>query len=267
MRLPTRRRGFTLIELLLVMAVIGILAAAIIPMASGALNSQRKARATGHIRAIAGACDAYRKLYGEFPLVRPGSYATMTTDYPAFRQDLYAQLTGTKVLYSTVIPATGASSVQLVAYNDGVFGPRASKRVVRPLLTRSMVTACDASGNEEAEETAFSEFIDPWGNAYDYRYRIACVAGDSTSLNTAGKFGAWRTPEFLLVSCGRDFVASASASTPHVPSMEEYWHASLPASPTAASFNMTTVGTVSTAYFEDGAGYTRSDNITSWSGR
>ncbi len=261
---PSRRRGFTLVELLLVMAVIAILAAAIIPLATGALNSQRKARATGHIRAIAGACDAYRKLHGEFPLVRPGTYSTMTTDYPAFRQDLYAQLTGTKVLFSTVT-ATGAPSIQLVAHNDPVFGARASKRVVRPLLGPSIVPACDATGKEDVDAAQFTEFIDPWGNAYDYRYRIACQPGEATNASGANKFASWRSPEFLLVSCGRDFIGSTDSSKPHVPAMEEYWHASLPSG--AATFNMTIAGTVSPSYFEDGATFTRSDNITSWSGR
>lgn len=264
MRPPFRRRGFTLIELLLVMAVIAILTAAIIPLAGGAINSQRKARATGHIRAIAGACDAFRKLHGEFPLVRPGTYSTMTTDYPAFRQDLYAQLTGTKVLFTTVT-ATGAPSIQLVNYNDGVFGARASKRVIRPLLGPSIVPACDAGGKEDVAAELLTEFIDPWGNAYDYRYRIACLPGEATNASGANKFSSWRSPEFLVVSCGRDFVASTNGAKPHVPSMEEYWHASMPSG--AATFNMTTAGTVSPSYFEDGATFTRSDNITSWSGR
>lgn len=262
---PLPRRGFTLIELLVVMAVIGILAAAVLPLASGAINSQRKARATGHIRAIAGACDAYRKLYGDFPLVQVGSYSTLTSDYPAFRQDLYAQLTGTKVLFATVT-TTGAPSLRLVAYNDALL-PNATKRAIRPILTPTVVTACDAAGDEDVAADQLTEFIDPWGNAYDYRYRVACAANEATNNTATNKYGYWFAPEFLLVSCGKEFVASASATKPHVPSMDEYWHASLPASPTAASFNMATRGTISSAYFEDGAGYTRSDNITNWSGR
>lgn len=257
-----RRRGFTLIELLLVMAVIGILAAAIIPLAGGAINSQRKARATGQIRAIAGACDAYRKLYGEFPLVRPGTYSSMTTDYPNFRQDLYAQLNGTKVLFSTVT-ASGAPSIQLVDHNDPVFGTRASRRVIRPILGPSLVTACDAAGDDSAPPENDTEFIDPWGNAYDYRYRIACAAGEATNATGANKFSSWRSPEFLIVSCGKEFIEGATLK--HVPSMEEYWHASLPSG--ATTFNMTITGTVSPSYFEDGTGFTRSDNLTSWSGR
>ena len=265
MRPASRRPGFTLIELLLVIAVIGILAAAVLPLANGAINSQRKARATGHIRAIAGACDAYRKLYGEFPLVRPGTYSTLTADYPAFRQDLFAQLAGTKVVFSTVT-STGATSVQLVSYNDATaFGARASKRVIRPLLTTSLVPGCDDNGKEDVAAASMTQFIDPWGNAYDYRHRIACTAAENTFTTGTNKYSSWRSPEFLLVSCGKEFVASSSTVTPHVPSMEEYWHASLPTG--AATFNMTTTGTVSTSYFQDGTGYTRSDNITSWSGR
>jgi len=265
MRTLLRRRGFTLIELLLVMAVIGILAAAVLPLAGGAINSQRKARATGHIRAIAGACDAYRKLYGDFPLVQPGSYSSMTTDYPSFRQDLYAQLTGTKVLLATVTTG-GEPSLRLVAHNDSLL-PNASRRVVRPILTPTVVTACDAAGQENVAADKLTEFIDPWGNAYDYRYRVACAANEGTGNTASNKYGHWFAPEFLLVSCGKEFVPSTDAARPHVPAMDEYWHASLPASPSPTSFNMTTRGTISPAYFEDGDGHSRADNLTSWSGR
>ncbi len=263
MRAPSRRPGFTLIELLLVMAVIGILAAAILPLATGAINSQRKARATGHIRAIAGACDAYRKLYGDFPLAgRAAVPSAYTTDFPEFRQDLYAQLTGTKVLLATVT-TTGAPSLQLVAYNDSLL-PNAAKRAIRPLLTPTVVAACDAAGNEDVDADQLKEFIDPWGNAYDYRYRLACSANDPTT-NT-GRYAYWYNPEFLLVSCGREFVASATTAKPHVPAMDEYWQASKPTAPTSSNA-MTTRGVIPSTYFEDGADYTRSDNITNWSGR
>ena len=95
--------------------------------------------------------------------------------------------------------------------------------------------------------------------------RIACTAAETTVTTGTNKYSSWRSPDFLLVSCGKEFVASSSTVTPHVPSMEEYWHASLPTG--ATTFNMTTTGTVSTSYFQDGTTYSRSDNITSWSGR
>ena len=265
-----RRPGFTLIELLLVIAIIGILAAATMPMAMSAINSQRKARATGAIKAIGAACDAYRKLYGDFPLARAGtSPYPMGSDLPAFRQDLFAQLNGTKVLYTTT-NAAGLPSVELVNHNDSRL-VNASKRVVRPILDERAVPACDASGNENVDPSAKTEFVDPWGNAYDYRYRVACAAG-AASVGTGGAtalggYSHWMSPEYLVVSCGPDFVESADSGKPHVPDMEEYWHVSKPDPAPSADANMGARGVVSSVYFENGEGYSRADNITSWSGR
>lgn len=260
---PKPRKAFTLIELLLVMGVIAILAAAMIPLVGGALNSQRKARATGEIKAMAGACDAYRKLYGEFPCVRAGTYSSMTTDHAAFRLDLYDQLVGRKVLKSTAL-ANGKINLSLVAYNNATL-PNGAKRVQRPLLSASLIQGCNSQGDDRVDPAAMTQFLDPWGNAYDYRYRVL-PSSATGSIDTA-PFTTWLSPDFLLVSCGPEFVPSTKGTTPHVPLMNEYWHASLPSSPSPTTFAMTTRGTVSPAYFEDGTGFNRSDNITNWSGR
>jgi prepilin-type N-terminal cleavage/methylation domain-containing protein len=259
---PANRPAFTLIELLLVMGVIGILAAVMIPLVGGAINSQRKARATGEIKALAGACDAFRKLYGEFPCVRNGTYSTMTTDYPAYRQDLYDQLVGRKILNATAL-AAGRTNLALVAFNDPSL-PNASRRIARPLLSAELIQGCSDTGDDRVTPEQMTQFLDPWGNAYDYRYRVLPASGGATD---ATPFTTWLAPDFFIVSCGASFVPSAVAATPHVPLMNEYWHASLPSSPSPPTFSMTTRGTVSPAYFEDGTGFTRSDNITNWSGR
>ena len=256
------RKAFTLIELMLVMGVIAILAAAMIPLVGGAINSQRKARATGEIKAIASACDAYRKLYGEFPCVRNGTYSTATTDYPAFRQDLYDQMVGRKVLLATAL-SSGKTNLSLVAYNNSTL-PNAARRVPRPLVSAELIQGCSDNGDDRVAPDLMTQFLDPWGNAYDYRYRILPTAAGATDTTP---FTTWLAPDFLLVSCGPEYVASTSATTPHVPLMNEYWHASLPTSPSPATFSMTTRGTVSPGYFEDGTGFTRSDNLTNWSGR
>jgi prepilin-type N-terminal cleavage/methylation domain-containing protein len=259
---PAPRKAFTLIELMLVMGVIAILAAVMIPLVGGAINSQRKARATGEIKAIAAACDAFRKLHGEFPCVRNGTYTTLTADYPAFRQDLYDQLLGRKILHATAL-SSGKTNLALVNYNNAVL-PNASKRVPRPFLSASLIQGANNQGDDRVAPEDMTQFIDPWGNAYDYRYRVLPTA---TGATDAGPFTTWLAPDFLLVSCGPEFVASTVAATPHVPVMNEYWHASLPSTPSPSTFSMTTRGTVSPGYFEDGVGFTRSDNLTNWSGR
>jgi prepilin-type N-terminal cleavage/methylation domain-containing protein len=260
---PKPRKAFTLIELMLVMGVIAILAAVMIPLVGGAINSQRKARATGEIKALAGACDAFRKLYGEFPCVRNGTYTTLATDYPAYRQDLYDQLLGRKVLQATAL-SSGKTNLSLVAFNDASL-PNASKRVVRPLISGALIQGCNDLGEEQVAPELMTQFLDPWGNAYDYRYRVLPTA---TGATDATPFTTWLAPDFLLVSCGPDFVPSTVTSKPHVPLMDEYWHATGTINGFAFStFSMGTRGTVSPAYFENGTTFNRSDNITNWSGR
>jgi hypothetical protein len=117
---------------------------------------------------------------------------------------------------------------------------------------------------EQVAPELMTQFLDPWGNAYDYRYRVLPTA---TGATDATPFTTWLAPDFLLVSCGADFVPSTVTSKPHVPLMDEYWHASLPASPSPSTFSMGTRGTVSPGYFENGTTFNRADNITNWSGR
>ena len=239
-----RRPAFTLIELLLVIAIIAILSAATIPMAMSAINSQRKARTTGAIKALASGCDAFRKLYGDFPNARSGASASSQTN--AFRQDLFAQLNGTKVLLITAT-ATG-STTELVNHNDSRLS-NGAKRVVRPILDQTAVPASDGTGNENVTAALKTEFIDAWGNAFDYRYKIA-----------GSGFNPWLSPDFLLVSCGVDFVESTDTALPHIPAIKEYWD-------TDATPSMLTEGTIPPTYFDSGEGFNRSDNITNWSGR
>ena len=202
-RTTSKRSGFTLIELLLVIAIIAILATVMLPLVRGAMNAQKKATATGAIAALSGACERYRKLYGDFPCARTGTPLTYTADQPNYRQDLYLQLTGQRRLRSTALAGGG---VGLDLYTV----PAGSER---PLVTPELVEACTAIGDVPSpiSITGCTEFMDPWGNAYDYRYRVLNAA---TASATVAPYTTWLSPEFLLVSCGAKY---KEGTLKHVP--------------------------------------------------
>lgn len=64
---PASHRGFSLIELLTVMAVLGILAAIIIPTVSGARNSADRAATKAQFNQWVAAMELYRQEYGFYP--------------------------------------------------------------------------------------------------------------------------------------------------------------------------------------------------------
>ena len=66
-RPPFDGRAFTLIELLTVIAIIGILAAILIPTASSARTAANKARTRAQFAQWAGAIEAFRQEYGFYP--------------------------------------------------------------------------------------------------------------------------------------------------------------------------------------------------------
>lgn len=72
--IPRRRSGFTLIELLTVIAIIGILAAAIFPAVSGVRKRARRASAQTAFTQWTTAVTSFRQTYGYYPNIGAAAY-------------------------------------------------------------------------------------------------------------------------------------------------------------------------------------------------
>ena len=241
-RPSVRRAGFTLVELLVVIAVIGILATITFGLFKAANIGRNKSKSKGEIQAISMAAQSYRKAYGEFPCC-----ATGTDD--RFRRDLLDQLLGRRLLRF----ATPGNPPSLLAFDDASL-PGANRQIRSFLSTGDVMTNDDSqiSANDwRGGNAACREFVDAWGNPYDYRYRV---------LTTQARFQEWKSPSFLVVSCSANFIEPAVQGEP--PALAEYWD-----SAPAGGSTMIRSGIVPTSYFDESGsnGPFRADNIVNWS--
>ena len=240
-RPSVRRAGFTLVELLVVIAVIAILATITFGLFKAANIGRNKSKSKGEIQAISMAAQSFRKAYGEFPCC-----ATGTDD--RFRRDLLDQLLGRRLLRF----ATPGAPPSLLAFDD-VSLPGANRQIRSFLSTGDVMTNDDSqigANDWRGGNAACREFVDAWGNPYDYRYRVL----------TAGKFADWKSPNFLFVSASANYIAAPVEGD--ILALGEYWD---PAS--AGGTTMLRSGIVPTSYFDENggnAGPFRADNLVNW---
>ncbi|MFZ9991323.1 MAG: prepilin-type N-terminal cleavage/methylation domain-containing protein [Opitutales bacterium] len=160
-RSTARRAGFTLVELLVVILVIGILATITFGLFKAANIGRNKSKSKGEIQAISMAAQSYRKAYGDFP-----GCATGTDD--RFRRDLLDQLLGRRLLRFT----TPSAPPTLLDFDHASL-PGGANRQMRSFLSLDDVTTNDnsqISANDwRGGNAACREFVDAWGNPYDYR--------------------------------------------------------------------------------------------------
>jgi len=236
-----RRPGFTLVELLVVIAVIAILATISFGLFKAANDGRNKSKSKGEIQAIAMATQSYRKTYGDFP-------GCLNGQPERFRRDLLDQLIGRRLMRVT----TPGTPPTLLPFDSATL-PGGTNRQMRSFLSQGdVMTNNDAelSANDwRGGDPACREFVDAWGNPYDYRYRVL----------TAARYAEWKSPNYLLVSCSVNFNPSTVEGEP--PLAGEYWD---PA-PSGGS-TMERSGIVPSTYFDEAGsnGPYRADNLVNW---
>ena len=91
------RRAFTMIELLVVMAIIGGLAAIVIPLTAAASRKRTEARVKSQLQEYITAIEAYHAKFGSFPPDNVLSRTATFTNINAITNQLFYELTGTLV--------------------------------------------------------------------------------------------------------------------------------------------------------------------------
>lgn len=217
------RRGFTLIELLAVIAIIGLLAGMVLGLAGYVKNSKAEAKARGDIALLRTKLEEFKTRNGEYPI--PESNSEQDAEAALFNA-----LTG-RWTYKTV---NGVRQ-----WNKSNASDPDSRR---PLVQDNEV------GTEktfDADRTP-TKFIDPWGNAYRYRY----------GKLTSGKVDTtWNNPGYLLISAGAKISAKvAEIDGGSVPDSDFFMGSE-------ATTGIIGSGTDDAAYFED---QYRADNLTNF---
>ena len=257
MRRPSvRRPGFTLIELLLVIAIIAILSMATFALFRAASTARSKARSKGDIQALAMACENYKKTYGDYPC------RSSTGNDDSYRKDMFDQLVGRRIIKS--FPIAAGTAIELIAYNDTRLPSGTQGRKQKAFIGYGEIKTNDDANFASTDLTKTYEFRDAWDNPYDYRYRV--LNASSVAVQTAAgayvaPFADWKSPNFLAVSCGSNYVEPAASGA--MPAQAEYWDTTA-----IGGTTMLKSGLIPTTYFEDAAtaiGPFRADNIVNWS--
>ena len=139
-RCPQPTRGFTLIELLTVIAVIGILAAIIIPVVGGASNSARRAKTRVQFSQWANAIEGFRQEYGYYPVFTQNLVNGDNTNEASI------------VLFREVLSGRGAPDPSTFLSSENGTSPQNPKRITFLSFGQDEIVdgkLVDAFGNEE----------------------------------------------------------------------------------------------------------------------
>ena len=166
-------RGFTLIELLVVIAIIMVLAGITFGISSGVRNAQARASAKAELAVIAQALEGYKSTHGDYP---------WAIDSEELTKALMGWMKFKRTNSVTIFEDVEADDVSAK-------GPKSFIDATKLRYSGTLPKAAN-----EAPDNV--EFLDPWGNAYVYKYK------------TSGT-GSWNNFGFILYSEGADGTASA----------------------------------------------------------
>ena len=140
-----RYRAFTLVELLVVIAVVGMLAAILLPVVTSAIKKAEKSRTQAEMISIVSAINAYASEYG----VMPAGSANGQND------QVYVGEWGSKKVNSIY---------NILRAIDITNNP---KRIVfLEIPEKSMQGNCTIPGHPHTYTSNEGYFLDPWGNPY-----------------------------------------------------------------------------------------------------
>ena len=180
---PRRRAGFTLIELLTVIAIIGIMSAALFPAIQGVRKKAKQSSATTAFSQWAGGINRYRQIYGFYPNI--GASYDASKDSVHLLEDTAVNLKFVKALSGR--QPTGTAIVA----ND------------RRLLNRNGEEFC-AFGKDDFDDPAnlspTSRLVDRFGN---YKIRVIFDTDNNTNIrNVSVPLGAPSMPEDIRAIAG-----------------------------------------------------------------
>jgi len=180
---PRRRAGFTLIELLTVIAIIGIMSAALFPAIQGVRKKAKQSSATTAFSQWAGGINRFKQVYGFYPNIGSSYETNKDSVHPL--EDQTTNLKFVKAL-SGRLPTGAAMSV-----ND------------RKLLNRNGEEFC-SFGKEDFENpediSATSRLVDRFGN---WNIRVIFDTDNNTNIrNAIVPLGADSIPEDIRAITG-----------------------------------------------------------------
>jgi prepilin-type N-terminal cleavage/methylation domain-containing protein len=193
-----RRAGFTLVELLTVIAIIGILAALLLPVLSAVKRSALKAKAQTEMQGLATAIQAYDSAYGRFP-VSPDAQKNANPDFTyggTFQTPTGPYSVGTPVNGSIMSNAEVIAILMDFTNYPGTTTPTINanyqKNPQQTLFLQNVKLSGDMSSPGIGNDLVYR---DPWGNPYvitmDLNYDEMCEDAfyKSNTISSSGLNG------------------------------------------------------------------------------